>query len=299
MIPFDGGPPRRLAPIGERLVSVDGDGALWTAIASEDESGAAAFEVRLSPADGSPSVLLSPDLPAAFSADRAVADGVGGRLLIGTEGTASDARLAAFAVDPGGRARRLPCPPTPASPLVLSATLAAGALQIEVLYAANEPPSLVTVARHGAIAAPSTNRVAGDPNRGRGRHCGDTMAPRSPTILRLLAPAVFVAALAVAAGCVKSEGTGVDTGAAGSTGGSSSMAGTGGATSGAGTNGAAGTGGTTASAGTGGGAAGTSGGAGTGGATPGRGGTTGTGGAAGAAGNSGGAGTGGATGAAR
>lgn len=146
LIPFDGGPPRRLAPIGERLVSVDGDGALWTAIASEDESGAAAFEVRLSPADGSPSVLLSADLPAAFSADRAVADGAGGRLLIGTEGTARDARLAAFAVDAGGHARRLPCPPTPASPLVLSATLAAGALQIEVLYAANEPPSLVTVA---------------------------------------------------------------------------------------------------------------------------------------------------------
>ena len=37
------------------------------------------------------------------------------------------------------------------------------------------------------------------------------MGPRSPTILRLLAPALF----AVAAGCVKSEGTGVDTGTGG------------------------------------------------------------------------------------
>ena len=105
------------------------------------------------------------------------------------------------------------------------------------------------------------------------------MSPRSPAILRLLAPALF----AVAAGCVTSEGTGVDTGAAGNTGGASAMAGTGVATSGAGTNGAAGLGGATSSTGTGGGSAGTSGGAGTGGASQGRGGTTGAGGAAGAA----------------
>jgi hypothetical protein len=145
LIPSDGEPPRRLATIGDRLLSVDASGALWTSVVSEDESGATAFEVRLSPADGSASVLLSPDIPADFSADRAVADGNGGRLLIGTEGAASDARLAVFAVDSRGDARRLPCPPTPASPLVLSATLAASGLQIEVLYAANEPPSLLAV----------------------------------------------------------------------------------------------------------------------------------------------------------
>ena len=64
MVPFDGGSPRRLAPIGDALVAIDASGALWTTITSEDESGTPAYETRLSPADGSPSVLLSADLPA-------------------------------------------------------------------------------------------------------------------------------------------------------------------------------------------------------------------------------------------
>ena len=145
LIPFDGAPARRLAPIGDRLVSVDADGALWTGVATEDESGAATFEIRLSPADGSPSVLLSPELPDAFSADRALAAADGGRLLIGTEGPDGAAHLAAFAIDANGHARRLPCPTSAASPLVVGAVLAAGSIQIEVLYAADEPTKVVSV----------------------------------------------------------------------------------------------------------------------------------------------------------
>ena len=38
-IPFDDGSPRRLAPIGERLVGVDAAGAVWTTIVSEDAKG--------------------------------------------------------------------------------------------------------------------------------------------------------------------------------------------------------------------------------------------------------------------
>jgi hypothetical protein len=61
VVPFDGGSPRRLAPIGNALVSVDASGALWTTITDFDASGNAAYEVRLSPSDGSPSRPLAPD----------------------------------------------------------------------------------------------------------------------------------------------------------------------------------------------------------------------------------------------
>jgi hypothetical protein len=60
VIPFDGGSPRRLAPIGTNLISVDASGALWTTIVGEDESGQPSHELRLSPSDGSPAVPLSP-----------------------------------------------------------------------------------------------------------------------------------------------------------------------------------------------------------------------------------------------
>jgi len=61
VIPFDGGSPRRLAPIGTNLISVDASGALWSTIVGEDESGNPSSELRLSPADGSPAVRLPPD----------------------------------------------------------------------------------------------------------------------------------------------------------------------------------------------------------------------------------------------
>ena len=61
VLPFDGGSPRRLAPIGTNLLSVDAAGALWSTIVGEDESGKPSRELRLSPADGSPAVRLSPD----------------------------------------------------------------------------------------------------------------------------------------------------------------------------------------------------------------------------------------------
>ena len=50
LIPSDDGSPRRLAPIGDRLVGVDAAGAVWTTVVSEDAQGVPAYEVRLSPA---------------------------------------------------------------------------------------------------------------------------------------------------------------------------------------------------------------------------------------------------------
>jgi hypothetical protein len=61
VIPFDGGSPRRLAPIGTNLISVDASGALWSTLVGEDESGNPSHELRLSPSDGSPAVPLSPN----------------------------------------------------------------------------------------------------------------------------------------------------------------------------------------------------------------------------------------------
>ena len=60
LVPGDGAPPRRLAPVDD-LFAVDASGALWTTIVSEDDSGHVDYETRLSPADGSPSVLVSRD----------------------------------------------------------------------------------------------------------------------------------------------------------------------------------------------------------------------------------------------
>jgi hypothetical protein len=145
LIPLHGERPRRLAPIGDNLVAVDADGALWTTIVSEDDAGHAGYEVRLSPADGAPSRLLSPELPSAFSLDRAVADGDGGRLLVGSELRDGASRLSVFAVDADGSARRVASDPGPGSALVVSAELAPDALQIQILSAPDGPPTTVTV----------------------------------------------------------------------------------------------------------------------------------------------------------
>jgi hypothetical protein len=144
LIPSDDGSPRRLAPIGDRLVGVEAAGAVWTGVVSEDEHGTPAYEVRLSPADGSAAVLLSPDLPADFSADLSVPDGHGGRLLIGTQDGDGSSRLSAFAVDRRGRARRLGCPTLMASPIILNAALGGDALQVEVQFTADGSPAIVS-----------------------------------------------------------------------------------------------------------------------------------------------------------
>jgi hypothetical protein len=54
VLPPDGSAPRRLAPVGGSLLSVDATGVRW----------AAAYEIWLSPADGSPAVLVSAEPPA-------------------------------------------------------------------------------------------------------------------------------------------------------------------------------------------------------------------------------------------
>jgi len=146
VITLDGAPPRRLAPIGDALVSIDGSGALWTTIVSEDASGAPAYEVRVSPADGSPSVLLSPDLPPNFRAERAVTARDGARLLAGTETRDGTARASVFAVAANGAAARLACDPRVDSPLILDARVAPDALHLLVQYA-DGPPTTARVAR--------------------------------------------------------------------------------------------------------------------------------------------------------
>src|SRR6266705_2103322 len=52
-VPAGGGAAQRLAPV-DNLAGVDAGGAVWTTVVSEDESGEVAYEIRLSPADGSP-----------------------------------------------------------------------------------------------------------------------------------------------------------------------------------------------------------------------------------------------------
>jgi hypothetical protein len=58
LVPLGGGPPRRLAPIGLNLLSVDARGAVWSAVAGADASGDFTYETWLSPSDGSQSVPL-------------------------------------------------------------------------------------------------------------------------------------------------------------------------------------------------------------------------------------------------
>jgi len=146
-VPSDGGPARRLAPV-DNLVGVDAGGAIWTTIVSEDESGEVAYEVRLSPADGSPARLLSSDLPASFSADRAVPDGDGGRLLIGTERREDGVRAASvFSVGVAGAARRVARDPGPDSALILGAALAPDALYLDLQYTPDRPSTIAKLPR--------------------------------------------------------------------------------------------------------------------------------------------------------
>ncbi len=139
--------PRRLAPIGNNLVAVDATGALWTDITDYGASGRPTYETRLSPSDGSASRSLSPELPAGFSAERAVVDGEGGWLLAGSEDQDGATHGSVFAVDPRGHARRLPCDLGSEAPLVLDATLAGDVLQLTVQYGPEGPTSTVTVPR--------------------------------------------------------------------------------------------------------------------------------------------------------
>jgi hypothetical protein len=144
LVPADGGAPRRLAPIGNNLVAVDADGALWTAITDFGPSGTPSYETRLSPWDGSPSRLLSAELPPELSVERAVADGAGGWLLAGTEDVGGTARGAPFAVDAGGRARRL-ASAIGEAPLFLEAQLAGDVLQLTLQYDPEGPASIATI----------------------------------------------------------------------------------------------------------------------------------------------------------
>ena len=145
-VPADGGPAQRLAPV-DNLAGVDAGGAIWTTVVSEDESGEAAYEVRLSPADGSPARPLAPGLPPTFCADRVVPDGEGGRLLIGTERREDGVRAASvFAVGVAGAARRVARDPGPDSALVVGAALGPGALILDLLYAADRPSTIIKVA---------------------------------------------------------------------------------------------------------------------------------------------------------
>jgi len=150
LVPADGGAARRLAPIGNNLVAIDGAGALWTDITDYGPSGTASYENRLSPWDGSPSVLLSQELPSGFAAERAVVDEHGGWLLAGSEDLEGATRGAVFAVDAGGRARRLPCELGPEPPLFLDAALAGDVLQLTVQHAPEGPASIVKVPRRSA-----------------------------------------------------------------------------------------------------------------------------------------------------
>ena len=80
-----GGASRSLAPITYRLAGVDAGGAVWTAAPDIRSQTDQRFEVMLSPVDGSPARLLSPDLPVEFAADWSIPDGSGGRFISGLE----------------------------------------------------------------------------------------------------------------------------------------------------------------------------------------------------------------------
>jgi hypothetical protein len=145
VIPPDGGAPRRLAPVGLGLVGADAAGVLWTTITGADATGSATHETWLSPSDGSPAVPLSADLPAGFSAERAVPDGQGGHLLVGTETLDGEERISVFAVGADGAATRVACDPIAGSALILDATLAANALSLVVQSSPDGPMTIVNV----------------------------------------------------------------------------------------------------------------------------------------------------------
>jgi hypothetical protein len=147
LVPADGGAARRLARIGNNLIALDGAGALWTDITGYGPSGRASYETRLSPWDGSPSVLLSQELPPGFAAERAVADEQGGWLLAGSEDVEGATRGAVFAVDAGGRARRVAGEVGAGDAVFLDAAVDGDGVRVSVQDAAGGPVSIVRVQR--------------------------------------------------------------------------------------------------------------------------------------------------------
>jgi hypothetical protein len=146
VVPLDGAAPRRLAPVGNDLVAIDASGALWTAITDYGASGEPSYQAWLSPADGSPAVLVSPALPPEFLAERAVADGAGGWLLAGSDGPGAQRHAAVYAVAAGGAVRRVASDPG-APPLFLDAALGEDALYLTVQHAPDGPAAIVEVPR--------------------------------------------------------------------------------------------------------------------------------------------------------
>ena len=128
--PFGGGNPRPLDPIGYEFVSVDSGGAVWTAFTGAPDALDETFEVRISPIDGSPATLLSPELPIGFAADWGSPDGQGGRYLTGIE-IFDDLLIhrEVFLVGADGSATRLAC--NPSNDVTF---LGAGAVSPDALY---------------------------------------------------------------------------------------------------------------------------------------------------------------------
>jgi len=110
--PFGGGNPRQLAPILGTFISVDNAGALWSECKSTSDSSKFTCAAMVSPADGSPAVPLSRDLPNLFQPSRGISDGQGGHFLTGYE-SFDDGRFhfSVFLVDNAGSATRLACDP--------------------------------------------------------------------------------------------------------------------------------------------------------------------------------------------
>jgi hypothetical protein len=110
--PSGGGNLRQLAPILGEFISVDSASALWRASSNTSDSSKLTYAVMVSPADGSPAIPLSHDLPNLFQADRGISDGQGGYYLTGYE-SFDDGRFhfSVFLVDSAGSATRLACDP--------------------------------------------------------------------------------------------------------------------------------------------------------------------------------------------
>jgi len=140
--PFGGGNPQPLDPIGYQFVSVDSGGAIWTAFTGAPDALDETFQVRISPADGSPATPLSPELPIGFLADWGSPDGQGGRLLSGNE-IFDDLLIhrEVFLVGADGSATRLAC--NPSNDVTY---LGAGAVSPDALYmTVNDPNGWVIV----------------------------------------------------------------------------------------------------------------------------------------------------------
>jgi hypothetical protein len=108
-----GGDPRPLDPIEYEPVSVDSGGVIWTAPTGARDGLDETFQVRISPANGSPATPLSAELPIGFSADWGSPDGEGGRILSGNE-IFDDLLIhrEVFLVAADGSATRLACNPS-------------------------------------------------------------------------------------------------------------------------------------------------------------------------------------------